>query len=552
MGMFGQQVQVKMMPKDWQASPDMLGALMGTSDYLGANLSQGFDDSIAGSVSERLQIHFAAPNKRKGERIGNRGRMPLFAPSPDAMSEEDWKKSEYYREGLDFDKRLSPLQHAKRAEFFDARKIREVKLASYEPSTLEVIAGFGAGIAGASASPETFIPMGGLALRGVLAARAAKSGLGASASRVAADMGAGAIEGAAGAAMALPIVAAHRGYMGDPMTVAEMSMDLILSSFGGAVLSGIGGAVARKINPDLTTTIYQKKQVIADMARAQKQYRVTGEIPEPSEETLRILEESQQMARAVDEVANNPLGNPDDPLVRITPKDIEATIVERGAFKDLTGVEVKGSGYGLVKFIWKHGNKSTKPPHKQITREDIINFPHVIRFYEAQEVTVARKGRRQKTQARQWIVQRDDGEWVVYADAPFTKTDGKRRVVTIHVLNEEERLNFTLSERKKITPAASPIGIVAPKQDTNQNTYYRADEGRQGEPQEVASNNSVAQSEAERNALMSETELMQLIENGELDAEDRAALEIAQQRVSESEMMAKAYEAAAVCIAGKA
>ena len=93
--------------------------------------------------------------------------------------------------------------------------------------------------------------------------------------------------------------------------------------------------------------------------------------------------------------------------------------------------------------------------------------------------------------------------------------------------------------------------VQVPFQDTNQNTFSRVDDGRQGEPQEVASNNSVAQSEAERNALMSETELMQLIENGELDAEDRAALEIAQQRVSESEMMAKAYEATSSCIASE-
>ena len=79
----------------------------------------------------------------------------------------------------------------------------------------------------------------------------------------------------------------------------------------------------------------------------------------------------------------------------------------------------------------------------------IVNFPHVIRFYEAQEIKVKRKGRKEKTQARQWIVQRDDGEWVVYADAPFTKTDGKRRVVTMHVLEDAERHNYRLSARKK-------------------------------------------------------------------------------------------------------
>ena len=49
-----------------------------------------------------------------------------------------------------------------------------------------------------------------------------------------------------------------------------------------------------------------------------------------------------------------------DPLVMIRPTTSEAVAVARGGWKGLGNVEVKGKGFRLVKFIWRHGEASTK------------------------------------------------------------------------------------------------------------------------------------------------------------------------------------------------
>ena len=543
MNMWARHTQITDAPEDFRFSAAHVGALMQTSDYLGANVGQEFDDSGVGMGVDRYRILSADPNKRQGiARRRGRGIMS-YGLSPDAMSEEEWRASEYYRAGLPFDRTLSPLQHKERARQYDERQINKAQLSAYEPSPLEAIAGFGARMLGASASPETFLPVGGLALRGVLAARAAKAGWGVRSGAVAADMGGGAIEGAIGSALILPFVKAQRDYMGDPMSVAEMSMDIALSAFGGAVLSGVSGAVARNLNPDLWTSVYQKQRVVRGVAQAQQALR-EGELKYQNPVLDAMMQEGQELGQAWDEVYNNPIGEPDNPIVHITPENIEATIVERGQFKNLGHAEVKGSGYGLVKFIWKHGKKSNKPKHKQIRKEDVTNFPHIIREYEAQEVYITGKGGTQiKTQGRRWVFEREDGELLVYADNRF-KEDGKRRVVTIHVLNDEERLKYQTSKKKDFPAASLRRDFSVSSQDTNQEPFSRPNGGRQDNRQDGASDDNLAQEEA-----FVEMELEDIRNNGGFTPEEAADLEAADADVARAEAVARGLEAGALCVA---
>ncbi len=136
-----------------------------------------------------------------------------------------------------------------------------------------------------------------------------------------------------------------------------------------------------------------------------------------------------------------PMGPADDPLVHIRPEDIEETIIARGGWKGLGDLEIRGAGWGLVKFIWRlpeedasrrHGQASAKPAAKQVSRDDILAFPQVIRDYESFE----RPG---YPGTRNWVVERADGQQVLYADQRFAE-DQQRRVVTIHVLDDDKRL----------------------------------------------------------------------------------------------------------------
>ena len=65
-----------------------------------------------------------------------------------------------------------------------------------------------------------------------------------------------------------------------------------------------------------------------------------------------------------------------------------------------------------------------------------------------------------RNSGRNWIVQRDDGEWVVYVDNNQWE-DKKRRMVTIHVLDDDKRKGKILSQQKN-PPAVSLIHGLQP------------------------------------------------------------------------------------------
>lgn len=138
-----------------------------------------------------------------------------------------------------------------------------------------------------------------------------------------------------------------------------------------------------------------------------------------------IVQERAALGRAYDEIREYPNGPKFDPLVAIKPDDIEAVAVSRGGWRGLGDAEVKGAGFGLVKFIWRHGEHSDKPPELQVRREDILAFPEVIRRYEPSREAV--EGGR----GREWRVERD-GRTLVYADNVVTGGEG-RHLVTVHV-----------------------------------------------------------------------------------------------------------------------
>ncbi len=163
-------------------------------------------------------------------------------------------------------------------------------------------------------------------------------------------------------------------------------------------------------------------------------------------------EESRSIGVGYDAALKSPHGGKLDLLTLVKPSDMDAVAVSRGGWKGLGDIEVKGSGFGLVKFIWRHGEMSKKPPELQVTREDIMDFPRVIRAYEPSRD--ARPG----SPGREWRVVRNNPDYgdrvVVYADSLM---DGGRHLVSVFVQESEKPgADVPLSKKKADASAESP------------------------------------------------------------------------------------------------
>lgn len=178
-----------------------------------------------------------------------------------------------------------------------------------------------------------------------------------------------------------------------------------------------------------------------------------------AKEMRRLTDETGQLSKAYDDVLTNPNGNAHDALAEITPEDMEKVWVDRGGYKSFNNI--KGSGFGMVKFIFKHGEKSNDVI--KISKEDVINFPKIIREYEP--INLDTYGNH-----RIWSIKRSDGKQIIYSDAIFAE-DGKRHLVTIHaVTDEKNKLKGIFSEeRRRTRPAVHTM-------DTAQKTFSRTDE----------------------------------------------------------------------------
>lgn len=175
---------------------------------------------------------------------------------------------------------------------------------------------------------------------------------------------------------------------------------------------------------------------------------------QPVDVASRVGVEQGRLGDAYDRVLTSPAGDAFDPLVHVRPDDIEGVVVSRGGWKGIGDAEVKGAGHGLVKFIWRHGEMSKKPPELQVTREDILAFPEIIRRFDPAEEAMPDGSR-----GRAWRVQRTgpDGSTrtVLYAD---NRINGRpdSHLVSVHVLSEDNAVSAVLSKEKTDWGPESP------------------------------------------------------------------------------------------------
>lgn len=241
----------------------------------------------------------------------------------------------------------------------------------------------------------------------------------------------------------------------------------LLGAGGGAVgeLFAAGGrrAAAARLEElalaDPDVSVSAKRAIAGEIDAALEILQPLREgLPPEARGALDALEqraaERAQLEEAYGLVSANPTGPVRDPLVEITPDDIDKLIVARGAFRNINELDLSSrSGWGLVKVIWRHGEASTKPPELQIRRDDITALPDVLRDFEA-----SRTGENW----REWRVLRD-GRVIVYADA--TMPEG-RHLVTAYVQEPGSKGADLPLSRKKGGRAGSSSDVFSAPGDT--------------------------------------------------------------------------------------
>jgi hypothetical protein len=158
-----------------------------------------------------------------------------------------------------------------------------------------------------------------------------------------------------------------------------------------------------------------------------------------SDEEVRRVER-EQLARAYDEVNVAPHGRISDPPVRIRPEGLKEILVERGPVLERDReIVVKGrelgrlfrtrEGYGLVKIVWRHGERSKTLPMYRVTRDDVMALPDVVRDFEPARIEGAPGT---SHYSREYRVERN-GRTIVYVINRFVAKDGLDHLVTIYV-----------------------------------------------------------------------------------------------------------------------
>ncbi|BAO29383.1 hypothetical protein [Sulfuritalea hydrogenivorans] len=256
--------------------------------------------------------------------------------------------------------------------------------------------------------------------------------------------------------------------------------------------------------------------------------------------------EKTKLDEAYSRVLGDHRGPADDPLVMIRPDDIEAVAMARGGWKGLGDVEVKGQGFGLVKFLWRHGEASNKLPESQVTRGDITAFPEVVRNFDPTPIP-----RKDGSSYREWRVELPDAagrmRQIVFVDKPMDG-DQPRHVVSTYV-QEPKRpgSRAQLSKRKTDWSPESPGKWSDTRAgDTQPGVLHRAGQDQPVDPS-IAAAQQATKDGLRRSAEVADTPEQRaayqaladdpgkLLPTGELDASGRPILRTAADLLAEAD-----------------
>jgi hypothetical protein len=420
-------------------------------------------------------------------------------------TEEEYKASEHYRQGIKYEQGMTNAAARVLAENFDKRRERERILAAgdangpwwYGPL------GFGAGVIGSLPDPVNFIPFAGGAVKATRLA-------GMTTRQVAAtSLKKGLIEGATGNVVSSGVAAWDLNAKGDHITTREVLLDTMFGAVAGPLLHGAGsflgrraarnamrtdmltihdampegGAASARLDNALAGMGRGEAKAYADAAPMLEGLNKDGVIRFLRENTLPsdrleiaramefaigelvegravdvspILKESAALGRAWDAVkaeidARTPAGKPGEVLVLLEPQGQDSMGVQRGPMLEMGG-ELRATGRaveGQTGTRAGYGITKVQIEHPDVTRADVLSIPRIMREYEPDASHGA---------GRTWVVERTDGRQLVIGE---TKTADGGMLATVHLADPgKER---PLSARRKGSSEKLPEGS-APQQ----------------------------------------------------------------------------------------
>lgn len=216
--------------------PEAEGVLLqqrepGLGEYLGASVREGWWNTTLGAGQALLEAE-------RGEQR-----------DPTPLSEQEWRASPLYREGVPYDPRMTRGRAEAIARVFDENAYRRRLMGARDPGALETVLGFGAQVVGSVADPVNFLPVAGpgaRALRALGGAPGAAIAGRLEAATIRAGIGRGVIDAVGGTAASLPFVYSAQEQFGEEITWARAVADLSIGAVIGAAFGGVGGALAAR------------------------------------------------------------------------------------------------------------------------------------------------------------------------------------------------------------------------------------------------------------------------------------------------------------------
>ena len=244
----------------------------GFGEYLRAKLGQGFDYTTTRMIIDDVALYnaeVAAYGKTDEYQGMGRDLLRLMGETgaemeqqhygeytayknPVRWTQEQYKESEYYREGIDWKDGWTEVRARVMAEQYDLRRYREAIIENADVGVLGSVVGFGAGLLGSLPDPINLIPFG----------------QGFSKARLGYKLLAGAVDGAAGNAVANAIVFPDLIMRGEDLGFADFAADIGAGLVLGTGLAGAGHGFSKGLNALASQRTATLNRAINDAAAA--------------------------------------------------------------------------------------------------------------------------------------------------------------------------------------------------------------------------------------------------------------------------------------------
>ncbi|MGI9492284.1 MAG: hypothetical protein ACR2QF_07805 [Geminicoccaceae bacterium] len=218
-------------------------------EEMGARVREGFEQSFIGQAIEDATLPAAPLVPRSGTELESE--LPRRTGF---MTEESYRASSFFREGVEWDERMTPERAEALAEIVDQRDYRQSLFERSPGGVGRAALGFGAALVGAAPDPVNYIPFFGPAARVAAVGRLGQIG-----GRVAV----GSAEGALGAALVSPYVMQNINRKGGDIGAGDVAMDIVLSAVLGGAFGAGAGAISKMQAARALRTDGAKRETIA-------------------------------------------------------------------------------------------------------------------------------------------------------------------------------------------------------------------------------------------------------------------------------------------------